>query len=933
MSDWDFQIHHILGDTVVWHGLSMDIHTIRGSQEQNLTVYADVLTINGQNGSVRLPGKNVYIFAREVRCIGNAIIDASGADITESERVNAGQLDNRTADKGADGKDGDAGKAGNAGGNVRIFAESITGPLTVNVSGGRGGRGQDGGDGESGPTPPPAGDIDNHVAANNINPGRRGGNGGNAGRGGAGGRGGDAGTAEINVVQSVQPIAPQLQESHVSHAPNRPLLEPLAGNGTALSLITPQVFAKGGAAGDNGKTGNAGLPGLPGLGGRVTEDWDTSSPHHGEDIHHHSDHGRNPNNGGYGSPGLVPPPFAPQPSGHDAASSNPVKQIDYRTLGYVASLPQCLMVLHNAETDYLNSLYSQCSAGFSWLERLTTAYSDDTTSINKEWLALRDRVLALLAQMSVGLDFYGLPKNFAPIVDQSVYEELIKQLIPIAKDIQSLHEKYTGQQATKEEKQSALEAIKSKALALNQLAGLEVSGLEDSANRALLEANNLTTALNSQVNGLQIAEDSFIAAVQAAAGDGCDVMNTLIFVGSVVAVAAGQYEAIGSVIAGAKGSVSVIKKIKGAIQLAQIAGRSLNDIKEAYRKFSGPLRDNTSGVKLVVHQEDYDKQINEFTKKMDEYNTPESRHYKELGLAYIRTAQSRNSKLMDYTKDMQKKARLEAEITQREEEIRRVDAVVAALQDPALVDCEVFVRGLLMQTKKNLIRSVYMFRKALEYWSLNDMHIAINSNTVEEIADSYGSLLFARTQSLESRNSDAQFTLDFVLADHDLPPGTLGISLPDEFKEFRVKKELTFSIPVNHPAFRRAWAAVKISELSVTVDGVITDDGIVTVELTQCGTEQFVDPKRRADPKRILEYSHQPRTFTETNGVAANTETAVNVRGEDRQFAYLSPFSVWRLAVSDEANASPRLDGLDAVGNPTVNQIKLHFTGRYTPFS
>jgi hypothetical protein len=144
------------------------------------TILADRITVSG---TLTRPGINLTLLAREIVCGAGAKIDLSGAPpLKTSPKAKNGP---NPGDPGADGRNG---AGGNHGGNLVIYAGTITGSLSIESNGGAGGDAEAGGDGAKGKTGSPWRPF---TAAG------KGGKGGHAGKAGSPGDGGNAGMITV----------------------------------------------------------------------------------------------------------------------------------------------------------------------------------------------------------------------------------------------------------------------------------------------------------------------------------------------------------------------------------------------------------------------------------------------------------------------------------------------------------------------------------------------------------------------------------------------------------------------------------------------------------------------------------------------------------------------------------------------------------------
>jgi hypothetical protein len=331
-------------------------------ESATIRVFADELTVSG---NLRVPGRNVVIFARVLRTQANGTIapaiNVDGAELPEEVgkppalEKGASPPDNPTkkkrakGEKGADGynqrvpsfplpsdkeepgqpgwsatdhaaemngEPGRQGEKGLAAGNVWIccyktdFGDNNQ-KLRITAIGGPGGAGQPGQDGADGGDGGHGCDLQVYAFGTQApNKGGDGGQGGQAGNGGQGGQGGDGGNVVFHCIAS------------------------------APSVLITCDGGKGGAAGDCGKPGKGGEPGPGGRGGYgggggtvlKIEDASDGKP------------GLKGNNGAKG---------AEAPASHNGTSSITSGPVVTEELAKRASVSQLQMLFDHTRADYL----------------------------------------------------------------------------------------------------------------------------------------------------------------------------------------------------------------------------------------------------------------------------------------------------------------------------------------------------------------------------------------------------------------------------------------------------------------------------------------------------------------------------------------------------------------------------------------------------
>jgi hypothetical protein len=300
---------------------------------------------------VNLAACAIALYAQEVRFEPDGIIDTSGKpasrDFPEGERIDG-------ASTGDAGRDGDFNLErekliGQNGGDIRIWAEQVTGIIRLKANGGRGGRGRDGGNGQHGQS----GIAATGELKGTAHPGSAGSSGGAGGKAGTSGNGGDGGIIDVAVINRESFM--RVEQARLSST-----LESRAGQGGAA--------ARGGAGGPGGAGGAGGSFG------------------HYEEIpgptHHGGDGDPQPPRYRYVQDGVGPNgPAGPAGTGGAGGKSGlngcpgivQVRQIEHRDLAGSATVTHLTLLTRKGEASYRNADLTTAAAILGYVYRLAGA--------------------------------------------------------------------------------------------------------------------------------------------------------------------------------------------------------------------------------------------------------------------------------------------------------------------------------------------------------------------------------------------------------------------------------------------------------------------------------------------------------------------------------------------------------------------------------
>jgi hypothetical protein len=890
-------------NVVVYHALELTLSQSEGNSvidtSRSLSIYADTLTISG---TVRLPGKGVYIHARRIVCRNNAKIDVSGTQGKDDERQQAETVASNPGESGK--KEPKPGGRGGNSGNVIIHAVSIEGPFSIIANGGRGGQGERGQNGAQGRTGPkgkdgnPSNDIRD---SGKLFHGEKGGTGLPGGDGGPGGIGGDGGSPGLIRIHVVGPL--------------------------------PAAWRYEATEGDQGPQGILGEPGKGGLGGPGGQHFRLRFSGGSEELErkrHITPEGQ-AQEGDVGPSGARPEPIPPK---RGTRTREPeVHTIDLNLFGARASITLALMMLHQAQLDYLNGRHSDAADYLFFLGALTQ--SDPGSSLPRrleqgrpsagdvaaptEWKALRERVTSLILQLQHGLDFYGYPRHYVTLVDPEAFKARLGPLFDIAKDIEQAHSDYWKAGKNLAMKRTALAAaIKASRTAITELEA-ETQRLLKEETLAQLEARDLLAALLQQELVIQRLGNEFEEAVMRKAPPGCSLLDLITVAASIVTIATGAVQNVRNIAKAIDAHQKTAKKAADFISSIKVIKGEIDSIRKAYLEVKDKVVGHSNEVKLVIDTNEYDVVLEELSSKAFK-DMPEAGVFRGSILTLTQIAQARNNRLTEYTTLVTKREGLQAQIVQQEAEIKRIETLMSRLDNPTLTECEAYMMGLLTEVKAQLARLMYRAHKALEYASLEPQDFQIQNRSVTEMEATLGNLLVRELDVMDRQGGSAQ----------RMPPRKVTLTEvdhPELFRVFRGEDEamtepglLSFSIPLGHEAFR-GLSEVRIDSVSVSFEGATpTVDKELRIRVTHGGTGWF-----QTTSGEVRQYSHNRRLATVFFNPARGKPDPefTTLGGEVGKFADLSPFASWTVELRKADH--PGIDLRQVLKG--VRAVNLEFTG------
>jgi hypothetical protein len=851
----------------------------------DLIVICDLLTIDGQ---IVLPSKNVSLFARKIFCENNAVIDTSGKDaVADPKRASDGLTPGSSGAKGATGPDGAQAGA------IFIAAGEVNGSLQLSANGGAAAKGQQGGQGAVGKV---------GAVGSNATERDRPGNGGPGGKGGKGGMGGDGGTGG----SSGQITVLTLEE--------------------AAAITLNATGGKGGNVGDPGSGGKGGAGGAPG------DNHFYTPPRHGPD-------GGEPGGESWWDPGANPGPHGADGDFGDVnpavstsgTSVRPVaKTVDISEIASQIPITQLGMTLSRAYLSFANRDDTDLADRLDWVRKVALAPESGARFYDAraaragsvqvgrpsgdEVNAVRSQAAILLDRLRLGLDVFGYQQNYVSSLNQEYLEGATAKRVEIAKSIEEAHDKYFDNITNLQEAGARLRVSLTLVQKSREQFANDKAQFDAQANQTQDEIALLGLTMSDLQQKIQAADYTLKDAVAGKAGGGCDLLKMIEFVAGVIMICYGCYEgamAIGDAMRTANSaseSGGIIKDLEFVVETFDKfkVADYFKKMQEGFNKVEDALK--TDSAKLVVSLEAFEKELQPY---MD---LEAAQQYRDLLRQFIDVAKARNDKLLAYSQLVLKSAETEVQDKAIGLEADRIAGLVAQTNNPALVDCVVFLTKYLAAAKRGLLELLELQRRALVYTSLVPSRPAYKWTVVAELDNAraaLGQLVIAAAER-RGRNPqrlDAEFSISRK-------------ANPTFFDQLKRNGSAAFAIPINHPQFNRGGTAfVTVYQVGLSAAGIQSKTNEFTLRLTHQGNSTVKD-----QAGNLMNFSHRTRPTILSYKIAPNGLTEIvavenNLGGDDNKYLYLSPFAGWTL----------QTEGDDHVDWSKVAELKFLFKATFIP--
>jgi len=872
--------------TIVGLDLTLNGSLLPAEQEADeIVIFADCVTLSEV---VKLPGKNITVVARKL-ISHHGGFDTSGTDGSPpGGRADAGSAGKQGAacsdgGTGGAGSTGDDGAAGRHAGDIRIFAETISGGLTLQATGGLGANGQEGGHGGPGGVGG-RGHDGTHIARGRTNPpsdGGSGGSGGDGAVGGGGGAGGNGGSIEVNRVESQEP--------------------------------TVEWFRLGGSGGDGGNGGEAGKGGDGGAGGRHMHC--DKSQVIGEIIwtcgltDARAKKGKAGSNGKPGINGACGTP------GHEGSFVSKIVGYEEFSADGNTNLAACMLSYRQAKLDCLSGRYESAFDRLLWLWRTTV--DDEQT----EFGALHRQVGVHLRRVSQAMDYFGHPRDHVPLVSLDYYLKTTGTALLLASEIESIFNHYVDADKERETQRKLVEdSRRSATTALEQLES-DWQRINDEADTTQDDIEKISGELNQQKAVLDEAEAYFKDQLRQwlevkSWGQALDLFKCMVLVGKDL-MTMENFTSLIDIGQRISDEIAEILQFRHLIQEVDLAEGDRKKIMERIGEIDRSNDDQQPDhSKCIVEREKFDALLEKFASEV-----AGAEDYMEQMHTYIDIVDARNQKVIRYNGLVLATHELDAQVKRRRLELARLGQSMGEDFDPGSPAVRTFMYGVHADVRDRLLDLLYQENQAFNYWSCKPKPIQFGNGSIVDLDQLHERLLHDIVDLKEGAAAfPPQPFKDFEFTFH-------RSAMPVEFAAFtNGERGLVMSIPADHKLFSH-WAQVIATSFSLEVPGAVTSDGILYARLTSMGRAPF----RASDGTRVV-FSHASVEAVYQYELATGKyQAGGSLGGKDDDYVGLSPFSTWVLDIPDAhlENGVPVNSGIDL---SEVDQVSLKLSGRAIPF-
>ncbi len=612
-----------------------------------------------------------------------------------------------------------------------------------------------------------------------------------------------------------------------------------------------------------------------------------------------------------------------------------VAPLSYDLLAPLLKLEQLLMTQRIAKLVYLNAKakadYDRVATLFLWLcTVLPDSVTGPTSSIPLDdrtaRAAIRDSARVELLRLQRGLDYFGHPYNWAPVLLLKHTQTRVNELIALGQIVEQQYNAYNAENKSVTEKLQALD---------DTLGALEADLLksktaEDALNRQIELTEgavaSLQTDMETQQGVMKRHQQELDQVIQVKIKNQCNLANIFKVVQAVVAIGAGAYNGVTeiagaaqleAIFTAAKAAAAGVGQLKDDIESILKATASLQGLAGELGAVDSAIKaDKPNSVKIAVVKEEFEETI---TPLLAEFPA-EAKELRGAVRGFLDLAQAHNEKILDYNALFVQKAQIITLRAQIQAQIGSVNAVKSQRKEELVpAPYTTFFRSALTWSKENLIRLLYEETRAFCYHTgapRKDLVEDLSDLNMATLANAQARLLTDYDQFLESVGRPYGAVTDIKVT----------ISKADDpalFESLASTGRITFTVRYTDPQFA-GLTLVKAESVEVHLPGVKggkADE--LNVAMTMMG-EGAVRPPDKTDEASVVHFNCPPRPVSFKYSFDPDRADPVVQPGQisDSEFAPLSPFTTWTLDFGMKSNLN------SFVKFAAVDAIEMHFSGK-----
>jgi hypothetical protein len=508
------------------------------------------------------------------------------------------------------------------------------------------------------------------------------------------------------------------------------------------------------------------------------------------------------------------------------------------------------MVLWQAHTQWLAADITGAGQLLQWLSLLRL---DD--GCNNGIISL---VPQLLYQMSVGLDYYGYPTQFAPITSLSTGYQFATSTLEYGDAVEQSYLQYFSASSSVDQRLQQLRIAASgmetgAKLLQQQLSELRsrIAGHQQQLQDLIVQRSVLANRLEAATTGFKTAIERQIQRQAAWAGftTFLDVLRTI------GEVAVSSIDSVSTIINAAGKGRHLFGSVEGVVSFASAVQQPAN--LDSFRSLSN-LTTDPDGAKLLMDNNAADEWLQPYL------GLPEAQPYLQAMQSYWQACVAVSDAALVYTASYAKHAQLREQLAAKASELQAVQDALAAGNHPELAQLTNWMSGLYQEVKGSILQVAYEIYLATQYAFLPSAPSGFDcaADTIATLKGCVLGLLKDAYDGLQSRGGTYQCVED--------------ISVRFDVQPTLTADDLTWSIqlPLFHPAFDKMSSMIVqyYCSIGVYLQGVKLRPGFDQTRLRlvakHSGSSRFSNPDGH-----VLNFVHRQCTVVFEYDVRSNATT------------------------------------------------------------
>jgi hypothetical protein len=353
----------------------------------------------------------------------------------------------------------------------------------------------------------------------------------------------------------------------------------------------------------------------------------------------------------------------------------PSAPASYDVIAPSFALDQLLMVQREAKLTYLNAKsaqdYAYAATVFLWLCDICPATVTGKDAKNALTPQDRDTRAAILnaAQVELlrlqrGLDYFGRPYNWVPILRLTHTQSRVTELIGLGHIVEQQYATFVDTNATVEARLAALDkAIQALTNDLSNTDAVEGVLVQQIADCESAMAS-LQHDIESQVSTMKHDEKTLDDLITRQIADNCSLENIIKIISAVVSIAAGAFNGVSEItgaaelakiVAQAKAAAAAAGQLKSVIDQMKATTSTLNDLASQLDAVDRAIAaGKPDSVKILAVRADFEETIKPLMEKFP----AQAKALRDAVRAFLDLTQTRNEKVLAYNALFVQKATL-----------------------------------------------------------------------------------------------------------------------------------------------------------------------------------------------------------------------------------------------------------------------------------